>query len=116
MTEIATAGVLGAGIMGAGIAQVAAEAGLEVLLHDPVDGASERALERIGGFLRRKAEKGQLTEADADAARGRIRTITRFGELARADVVIEAIPEKLKLKRDAFRRLDADAAAGTILA
>jgi 3-hydroxybutyryl-CoA dehydrogenase len=116
MTDIATAGVLGAGIMGAGIAQVAAEAGLEVLLHDPVEGASERALERIGGFLRRKAEKGQLTEADAAAAAGRTRAVTKFGELARADVVIEAIPEKLKLKRDAFRRLDADAAAGTILA
>jgi 3-hydroxybutyryl-CoA dehydrogenase len=116
MTEIATVGVLGAGVMGAGIAQVAAEAGLEVLLHDPVDGASERALERIAGFLRRKAEKGQLTAAEADAARGRIRAISKAGELARADVVIEAIPEKLKLKRDAFRRLDADAAAGTILA
>jgi 3-hydroxybutyryl-CoA dehydrogenase len=116
MTEIATVGVLGAGVMGAGIAQVAAEAGLEVLLHDPVDGASDRALERIGGFLRRKAEKGQLTEADAAAARDRIRTISKPGDLARADVVIEAIPEKLKLKRDAFKRLDADAAAGTILA
>ena len=116
MTEIATIGVLGAGVMGAGIAQVAAEAGLEVLLHDPVDGASEHALARIGGFLGRKADKGQLSEADADAARGRIRATGKPGELARADVVIEAIPEKLKLKRDAFRRLDADAAVGTILA
>ncbi len=116
MTEIATFGVLGAGVMGAGIAQVAAEAGLEVHLHDPVDGASERALERIGGFLRRKAEKGQLTEADAAAARSRIRPITKLGELARADAIVEAIPEELELKRDAFRSLDADAAPGTILA
>ena len=116
MSEIATVGVLGAGVMGAGIAQVAAEAGLEVLLHDPVDGVSERALERIGGFLARKTEKGQLTEADADAARARIRSIAKVGELAGADVVIEAIPEKLKLKRDAFKRLDADAPTGTILA
>jgi len=116
MTEIASVGVLGAGVMGAGIAQVAAEAGLQVLLHDPVDGASERALERIGGFLVRKAEKGLLTDADASAARGRIRVTLKAGELARADVVIEAIPEKLKLKRDAFRRLDADAAPGAILA
>ena len=116
MTEIATVGVLGAGVMGAGIAQVAAEAGLEVMLHDPVDGASERALERIGGFLHRKAEKGQLTEADAGAAHARLRSIAKVGELARSDIVIEAIPEKLKLKRDAFRRLDADAVAETILA
>jgi hypothetical protein len=48
MTEITTVGVLGAGVMGAGVAQVAAEAGIEVLLHDPLDGASDRALERIG--------------------------------------------------------------------
>lgn len=116
MTEIATIGVLGAGVMGAGIAQVAAEAGIEVLLHDPLDGASDRALERIGGFLRRKAEKDQLTRAEADAARGRIRATGKTGELARADAVIEAIPEQLELKRDAFRRLDADAAAGVILA
>lgn len=116
MTEIATIGVLGAGVMGAGIAQVAAEAGIEVLLHDPLDGASDRALERIGGFLRRKAEKEQLTRAEADAARDRIRATGKTDELAHADAVIEAIPEKLELKRDAFRRLDADAAAGVILA
>jgi 3-hydroxybutyryl-CoA dehydrogenase len=116
MTEIATLGVLGAGVMGAGIAQVAAEAGIEVLLHDPLEGASDRALERIGGFLQRKADKEQLTRAEADAARGRIRPTGKMGELARADAVVEAIPEKLKLKRDAFRRLDADAAAGVILA
>lgn len=116
MTEIATVGVLGAGVMGAGIAQVTAEAGLEVLLHDPIDGASERALERIGGFLGRRVEKGPLSEADALAARARIRVASRMGELAPADVVIEAIPEKLKLKREAFRRLDADAAPAAILA
>jgi len=116
MTDITTVGVLGAGVMGAGIAQVAAEAGLDVLLHDPVDGASEGALERIGGFIGRKAEKGQLTEADARAARSRVRASAKVSELARADVVIEAIPEKLKLKRDAFKRLDADASPQTILA
>ena len=53
MNEITTVGVLGAGTMGAGIAQVAAEAGLEVLLHDPGVGATERARDRIGGFLAR---------------------------------------------------------------
>ncbi len=116
MTEIGTVGVMGAGVMGAGIAQVAAEAALEVLVHDPLDGATERAIERIGGFLGRKVEKGQLTDADAAAARGRLRPVADLAELARADLVIEAIPEDLDLKRDAFRRLDADAAAETILA
>jgi 3-hydroxybutyryl-CoA dehydrogenase len=116
MTEIATVGVLGAGVMGAGIAQVAAEADLEVLVHDPLDGATERAIERIGGFLRRKVEKGQLAEADAEAAARRIRPAAKLTALAGADLVVEAIPEKLKLKREAFQRLDADAREGTILA
>ena len=116
MNEITTVGVLGAGTMGAGIAQVAAEAGLEVLVHDPVAGATDRALERIGGFLARKVEKGQLTEAARAAAVGRLGTSAMLEGLAVAEMVIEAIPEDLELKRDAFRRLDAVAVTTTILA
>ena len=116
MTEISTVGVLGAGTMGAGIAQVAAEAGIPVLLHDPVDGATDRARQRIAGFLRRKVEKGQLADDDAAAAGARIRVAGRVESLAAADVVIEAIPEDLELKRDAFRRLDAGLRDGAILA
>jgi len=109
-------GVLGAGTMGAGIAQVAAEAGIDVLLHDPVPGAVERAVERIEGFLTRRVEKGQLSPAAADAARGRIATSATVEGLADADLVVEAIPEDLDLKREAFRRLDAAARPETILA
>ncbi len=116
MKEISTVGVLGAGTMGAGIAQVAAEAGLEVLVHDPLDGATDRALERIGGFLARKVEKEQLSDADAVAAMARVRPIRTVEGLGVADLVIEAIPEDLDLKRDVFRRLDAVAADATILA
>jgi 3-hydroxybutyryl-CoA dehydrogenase len=116
MREISTVGVLGAGTMGAGIVQVAAEAGLDVLVHDPVDGAVERARERIEGFLRRKVEKGQLTSAEVEAAVGRIGAAESLEDLAGADLVIEAAPENLDLKRDVFGRLDAVAQAGTILA
>ena len=116
MNEVTTVGVLGAGTMGAGIAQVAAEAGLEVLLHDPDAGATDRALDRIGGFLARKVEKGQLTDDGLAAAVGRLGTSAMLEGLAVAELVIEAIPEDLDLKRDAFRRLDAVAVAGTILA
>ena len=116
MNEITTVGVLGAGTMGAGIAQVAAEAGLEVLLHDPVAGATDRARERIGGFLARKVEKNQLTDAERAAAVGRLGTSATLEGLAVADIVIEAIPEDLALKRDAFGRLDGVAEAATILA
>jgi len=116
MNEIATIGVLGAGTMGAGIAQVVAEAGLEVLVHDPVDGATERAQHRIEGFLGRKVEKGELSGDDATTAASRIRPTATLEELGSADLVVEAIPEELELKRDAFRRLDAVADEATILA
>ena len=116
MTAVRRVGVLGAGTMGAGIAQVAAEAGLEVELLDPVSGAHERARDRIGGFLERRVAKGELHAGLAEAAMGRIREAASVADLAAAEFVIEAIPEELDLKRDAFRRLDAAAAPGTILA
>lgn len=102
--------------MGTGIAQVAAEAGLEVRLHDPVVGAVQRAQARIGASLKRKAERGELTADDQAAALGRIRPVPALEEVAASPLVVEAIPEDLTLKRDAFRRLDAAAAADAILA
>ncbi len=116
MNEIGTVGVLGAGTMGAGIAQVVAEAGLGVLIHDPVTGATERARERIGGFLNRRVEKKQLSADDASAALDRIRSVTRLEDLAKTDLVIEAIPEDLELKREAFKRLDEASTPSTMLA
>ncbi len=116
MTAISRIGVLGAGTMGAGIAQVAAESGLEVLVHDPIEGAFERARTLIAGFLARKVQKEQLTDAEARAALGRLHRTGDLEEIAAADLVIEAIPEDLELKRQAFRRLDAAAPEQTILA
>ena len=116
MSDIETVGVLGAGTMGAGIAQVAAEAGLRVDIHDPVTGATERARDRIRGFLARKVEKGQLSPDQAASANASIGEASSLEDLAAADLVIEAIPEDLELKQDAFRRLDAVAADGAILA
>ena len=116
MTAVHRISVLGAGTMGAGIAQVAAEAGLEVALLDPVSGAYERARDRIGGFLERRVAKGELHAGLAEAAMGRIHEAASLADLAAAEFVIEAIPEELDLKRDAFRRLDAAAGPSTILA
>lgn len=109
-------GILGAGTMGAGIAQLAAEAGIAVSVYDPMAGAYDRALERTAGFLARKVEKGQLSEALRTAALTRIGPAATLEGLAAADLVVEAIPEDLELKRDAFRRLDSAAGAATILA
>lgn len=116
MNEIQTLGVLGAGTMGSGIVQVAAEAGLDVLVHDPIEGATERAHERIAGFLQRKVEKEQLDANEAADALTRIRSVASPEALSGADLVVEAIPEQLELKRDAFRRLDATAPDSAILA
>lgn len=102
--------------MGAGIAQVAAETGVEVVIHDPVPGASERAIERIAGFLERKVDKGTLDAASAAAAGNRITVADAAERLAESDFVIEAIPEELELKRNAFQRLDAVAAPEVVLA
>jgi 3-hydroxybutyryl-CoA dehydrogenase len=109
-------GVVGAGTMGAGIAQVAAEAGVAVRLHDPVPGAVERARERISRFLARKVEKGQLAAQGREAAMACIAPATTIQDAADADLVVEAIPEELELKREAFRLLDAAAAPQTVLA
>ena len=113
---VTTLGVLGAGTMGAGIAQVAAEAGIEVRVHDPVPGSWERGRERIAGFLARRVEKGQLDAGERDAALARLGQASSIEALAGADAVIEAIPEELDLKRDVFRRLDAVAAPDVMLA
>jgi 3-hydroxybutyryl-CoA dehydrogenase len=108
--------VLGAGTMGAGIVQVAAEAGVPVTVHDPGPGAVDRARERISRFLARRVEKGEMSAQDREAAMGRIRAAQRVEELAGSDLVVEAIPEELELKREAFRLLDAASAPGTVLA
>lgn len=108
--------VLGTGTMGAGIVQVTAEAGMPVLVYDPIPGAVERARDRIAGFLARKAEKQQMDASAVEAALSCIHAVAGVEELADADLVIEAIPEELELKRDAFRLLDAAARAATILA
>jgi 3-hydroxybutyryl-CoA dehydrogenase len=109
-------GVVGAGTMGAGIVQVAAEAGVAVRVHDPVPGAVDRARERISRFLARKVEKGQLAAQDREAAMACIAPVTTIQDVADADLVVEAIPEEIELKREAFRLLDAAAAPQTILA
>jgi len=116
LRQVERVGVLGAGTMGAGVAQVAAEAGLDVVVHDPIPGAYERARERISGFLRRKAEKGEMSDEESAFALARIGQASGLGELARADLVVEAIPEDLAMKRDAFHQLDAAAPEDTILA
>jgi 3-hydroxybutyryl-CoA dehydrogenase len=109
--------VIGAGLMGAGIAQVAAQAGWQVTLRDLDDTATGRGLDGIRTSLARFAAKGTITEQDAQDALGRITTTTDLEAAAEADIVIEAVFEKLEIKQEVFRALDRickpDAVLGT---
>jgi 3-hydroxybutyryl-CoA dehydrogenase len=98
-------GVVGAGTMGAGIAQIAALGGLEALLHDPLPEALAAGEERLRAALAKGAERGRWGADEAEAAAARVRACERLEELAPCELVIEAAPESLELKRELFARL-----------
>ncbi|HNU82470.1 MAG: 3-hydroxybutyryl-CoA dehydrogenase [Acidobacteria bacterium] len=116
MSEIGTVGVVGAGTMGHGIAQVAAQAGFAVRLVDLSPEALAKGLAAIGGSLGKLAAKGRLTAEEAAAARARITGGTDLAALADADLVVEAVVERLEVKTGVFRQLDALCAPAAILA
>ena len=111
-----TLAVVGAGLMGSGIAQVAASAGWQVTLRDVTDEALKRGLDGIRRSLAKFAEKGRLSAADAEAAIARIRTTTDLDAVAEASIVVEAVFERVEIKRDVFRELDQICPEGTVLA
>ena len=104
--DIRTVGIVGAGQMGGGIAQVATQADLGVILYDVVPAMFERALAAMEKSLLRLKEKGRLGGRDVGDMIGRIRLTTRLEDLAAADLVIEAAPEDLAIKKELFQRLD----------
>jgi 3-hydroxybutyryl-CoA dehydrogenase len=109
-------GVIGLGAMGAGIAQLAVEAGYETVGREVSDELCAKAAQRIGHFLTRKVEKGQLEQADRDDAVGRLTTTTNLDDLRDCDLVIEAIVEELGAKRELFSALDGIVRADAVLA
>jgi len=109
-------GVVGLGAMGAGIAQVAVEAGFEVVGREVTAELGETAAGRIDHFLTRKVEKGQRTQDECDAARARLVTTTELADLAACDLVIEAIVEELDAKRALFAELERICRADAVLA
>jgi len=98
--------VVGAGTMGSGIAQVAAQAGHPVLLHDAAEGAIARGLAGIRQGLDRLVEKGRLPAAERDAIVARIRPCPRLADAAGAGLVVEAIVEDLETKAALLRALE----------
>jgi len=108
--------VLGAGTMGAGIAQVAAQAGFDTLLYDIKQEFIDTGLGRIRGFLKGSRERGKLSAEQEQQIVGRLRSTTQLEDCQGSELVIEAAPEKLELKRDIFKQLDSICGPETLLA
>jgi 3-hydroxybutyryl-CoA dehydrogenase len=104
--EIKTIGVLGAGVMGNGIAQVAAQAGYNVILRDIEDRFVEGGIKNIDKFLAKTVEKGKMTADDKNAIMGRIKGTTKIADLKDVDFVIEVIIEVMDVKKKVFAELD----------
>ena len=116
MFQIQSIGIVGSGLMGSGIAEVAALAGLPVVLVKATGGDAGASRERIRAAMAGRAAKGKLAVADADAAIERIAVATDLAALADCELVIEAIVEDLGAKRALFDRLDALLAPTAVLA
>jgi 3-hydroxybutyryl-CoA dehydrogenase len=108
--------VLGAGTMGAGIAQVVAQAGFETLVYDIKQEFIDAGLGRVKSFLKGSRERGRLSAEQEQAILDRLHTSTDLAATQGSALVIEAAPEKLELKRDLFKQLDAICAPETLLA
>jgi len=116
---IETIGIIGGGVMGSGIAQALAVGGCKVMIRDMNDDLLAKSRSTIveGRYgLNRGVERGKTTQADADAALARLSWTTAVADLADVDMIIEAVPEDLELKKKVFGELDTVVKGGAIFA
>jgi 3-hydroxybutyryl-CoA dehydrogenase len=113
---IKTIGVIGAGTMGNGIAQAAAQAGYQVILNDINEAFLNKGIQAIKKNLDRALSKGKISEKEVADTLERIKPTTIVEELCEADLIIEAIIEKMELKRELFKKLDSICSPSTIFA
>ena len=119
MPQISSVGVIGGGVMGSGIAQALAVGGCAVTVRDLNEQLIEKSRSTIaeGRYgLTRGVERGKTTQEEANAALNRLTFSTSLGDLKDVDMVVEAVPEDLALKRKVFAELDGIVKAGTIFA
>jgi enoyl-CoA hydratase/3-hydroxyacyl-CoA dehydrogenase len=115
--DIDTVAVIGAGAMGHGIAEVAALAGFEVTLRDINEEVVQEGYERIEWSLGKLVERDRLSDEEADAALERVTPLVAMERaVGEADVVIEAVPERMEIKRDVYEEIDAHAPEESIIA
>ena len=100
------AAVVGGGAMGAEIAQVISTSGLPVILKEVSDELAKKALENIRRIYQARVDKGKMTPQDMESKMSLVSVTTRYEDLKEADIVIEAVPEKLELKKKVFKDLD----------
>lgn len=107
--------VIGAGLMGGGIAQTCAQAGYEVVNVDTYEQALAKAQSNIDALYNKKIAKGTMTEVQKQEIIGRIKYSAKFSDLAEADIIIEAVPEKIEIKKETFHKADEMAKDGAII-
>ncbi len=104
--EIRKVGVVGCGTMGSGICEVCSRSGFDVVFSEISDEAVAAGRQRIEGSVRRAVERGKIDQAEADGVLGRISSTTDNADLADCDLVFEAVPEHLDIKKELFAQLD----------
>lgn len=116
MSNIQKVGIIGAGAMGQGIAQIAAQAGLEVYLFDVSAEAISKAQKQLQAIWERLTERGRMTAEQMQAAQAQVKPCFTLEALAESDLVVEAIVENLAVKQDVFKQLEAIVSPTCILA
>lgn len=119
MPQIETVGMVGGGVMGAGISQSLAVGGLSVIIRDLEDDLLEKTRATIvdGRYgLKRGVERGKTSQEDADAAQARVSYTTKLEDLTDVDLVIEAVPENIDIKKKVWAELDATVKADAVFA
>jgi 3-hydroxybutyryl-CoA dehydrogenase len=109
-------GIVGSGIMGSGVAEVAAKAGIEVVLRSRQQDTADAMVAALDRSLNKQVEKGRLEEVAAKETLARVTATANLGDLAECDLVLESVVEDLAVKKDLFNELDRIVKDGAILA
>ena len=110
-----TLAIVGTGIMGMGIAQIAAQADIQVLLYDAKAGAAEQGRQSLKTMLEKLTAKGKFSDDELQAMLSRLTVVQELSQIATAEIVVEAIIENLDIKKQLFAQLESVVTADTIL-
>jgi len=114
--KINKVGVVGCGAMGSGIVEVSAMSGYPVIVSEANEEFLARGMGLVNSYFLKSVEKGKMTAQDKETVMSRIKGTTKLADMSECDLVIEAVPEKLEMKKDVFSQLDKICGKDTILA